>query len=1028
MKKKILLVLLALLGGTGAALAQQSRVIQGQVRNAQTQSVVEYASAVLLRQDSSVVRGTTTDSAGAFTLVAPDKGRYLLRVSYVGYTTAFTPIDITAASPDSIRLGEIKLQSTDNTLRTATVTGVAARVEQKEDTTMFNASAYRVPEGSSLEALVKQLPGVEVSDDGKITWNGKEVKELLVNGKDFFKGDTKVAMKNLPVEVVNRIKAYDKASDYTELTGIDDGEETTVLDISTKRQLNESWVTNADLAYGTEKRYSGKFFVNRFTDQGRITLFGSANNVGSRGFGGPRGFTTPQGLIAQKEAGMDFSWENGKQKKEAGRFEIGGNVRYSHTSTDLVKTTASETFLTAGRSRSFSNSWAKSHSSSTSVNGSLRLEWAPDSMTNIIFRPSVSHSDSHNSGQTQTATFNDDPYAIDGMESPLDSMFQSTVPAELQAIAVNRTGRFTLGDSKSNGANANLYMVRRIGQKGRNISLRAQGGYTKSESNNFSISNITYWNGRPSQFLNQYSTQPSVSWNYNVRVGYAEPIAKNLFAEVRYQYSYKYTDSDRSRFNLDSLFYAPYADLWPQYASFGDSDNYPVIGTLPTEADVLMAVRDLNNSQYATYKYYDHTVNVGLRYNTEAIRLNAGVDFNPERTRLEYERPGQNIDTMVVRKVFNVSPQIRFRYRFNKTTNLDLRYRGSASQPTMTNLLEVVDDSDPLNITMGNPGLKPSWNNNLRAMFNTYDATKQRGMMAALMFSQTRNSVSNLMVYDEATGVRYTRPENINGNWSANGHYMFNSALGEKKLFNIHTFTNLSYNNSVGYVSSMSSASSAPIRPMYLTAYENYNNIFASVNPSRSTTRTTGVGERLNLSYRTGWYDIGLEGRLNYQHSRSTLQENANMDTWNFSYGANANFSFNWGMSLSTDIRMNSRRGFAESSMNTNELIWNAQLSQSFLKNKAATISLQWYDILRQQSNVSRTINAMMRSDSWTNAINSYFMVHFIYKLNIFKGAKGSKAEQKQQNQFQPGMMPPPGHPGGQMPPAGMRPGGPGMF
>ena len=403
------------------------------------------------------------------------------------------------------------------------------------------------------------------------------------------------------------------------------------------------------------------------------------------------------------------------------------------------------------------------------------------------------------------------------------------------------------------------------------------------------------------------------------------------------------------------------------------------------------------------------------------------MDFNPERTRLEYERPGQ-IDTVVVRKVFNVSPQIRFRYRFNKTTNLHLRYRGSASQPTMTNLLEVVDDSDPLNITMGNPGLKPSWNNNLRAMFNTYDATKQRGMMAALMFSQTRNSVSNLMVYDEATGVRYTRPENINGNWSANGHYMFNSALGEKKLFNIHTFTNLSYNNSVGYVSSMSSASSAPIRPMYLTAYENYNNIFASANPSRSTTRTTGVGERLNLSYRTGWYDIGLEGRLNYQHSRSTLQENANMDTWNFSYGANANFTFNWGMSLSTDIRMNSRRGFAESSMNTNELIWNAQLSQSFLKNKAATISLQWYDILRQQSNVSRTINAMMRSDSWTNAINSYFMVHFIYKLNIFKGAKGSKAEQKQQNQFQPGMMPPPGHPGGQMPPAGMRPGGPGMF
>lgn len=1024
MKRKILLTFMALSLLVPTVMSAQSRTIAGRVVNAKSGSQVEFASAVLLRADSSVVRGTMTDSAGAFRLAAPADGDYLIRVSYVGYTTLYSPLRYDATMPDTLRLADLKIEPIDNTLRTAVVTGVAARVEQKEDTTVFNASAYRVPEGSSLEALVKQLPGVEVEDDGTIKWNGKEVKELLINGKDFFKGDTKVAMKNLPTEMVNRIKAYDKASDYTELTGIDDGEETTVLDISTKRQLNESWVTNVDVAYGTHDRYSGRFFVNRFTDLSRITAFGSANNIGDRGFGGPRGFGGNQGLKASKEAGLDFSWENGKQKREAGRLELGGNVRYSHTSTDLIKTTASETFLNTGGRSSFSNSWSKSHSSSTSVNAAMRLQWSPDSMTNVMLRPTFSHSDSHNSSNTRTATFNDDPYDVDGMLNPLDSIFKDVIPQGLQDIAVNRTLRSTLGDSKSNTVGANLNIVRRLNANGRNVSLGGRVSYSKSESNNFSISDIRYFTeGRAPQFLNQYSRMPSENFNYNVRVGYAEPITKNLFAEVRYQYSYKYTDSDRSRFNLDSLAYDPYLSQWPQYAGFGDAQNYPVIGTLPTEGDVLLAVRDLRNSQYASYKYFDHSVNVGLRYNTEAVRFNAGVEFNPERTRLAYERPGQDIDTVVTRKVFNVSPQIRLRYRFNKTTNLDLRYRGSSSQPSMTDLLEVVDDSDPLNISMGNPGLKPSWNNNLRAMFNTYNADKQRGIMGALSFSQTRNSVSSLMVYDEATGVRYTRPENINGNWNAHGHFMLNTALGAKKFFNFETFTNLRYDNSVGYVSNMSSrpeAANAPI--LRANSYDNYDRIFTSAQATKSTTRTTVAGERVRFSYRNSWYDFGLLGNVRYQHSRSTLQTKNNMDTWNFSYGADANFTFNWGMSLSTDIRMNSRRGFSDASMNTNELVWNAQLSQSFLKNKAATISLQWYDILQQQSNVSRTINSMMRSDSWTNAINSYFMVHFIYKLNIFKGSKGSKAADKSDDRdnFRPGMMPPAGH-GGMAP---MRMGG----
>ena len=310
----------------------------------------------------------------------------------------------------------------------------------------------------------------------------------------------------------------------------------------------------------------------------------------------------------------------------------------------------------------------------------------------------------------------------------------------------------------------------------------------------------------------------------------------------------------------------------------------------------------------------------------------------------------------------------------------------------MTNLLDIVDDSDPLNISRGNPGLKPSWENNLRVFFNNYIVEKQQGMMAGLSVTQESNSINNAVSYNEETGVRTVRPENINGNWSARGNFMFNTGFGPDKTWTFSTFTNLNYTNSVGYV-----------------VDNNVNN--------KSTTRSTNVGERVNLAYRNSWFDISVNGNLNYQHARSSLQENANMDTYNFSYGFNGNVNLPWNMSISTGLRMSSRRGYSDNSMNTDELIWNAQIAQSFLKDNAATVSLQFYDILRQQSNISRVINAQMRQDTWTNAINSYCMVHFIYRLNIFNGKVGSQREgqgnQRDYRSFRSGPMRPMGPAGG---------------
>lgn len=992
-------------------------IVTGRATESQGKKPVELATAALLKtNDTKVLRAASTAANGTFTLVAPAPGKYTVRLSYLGYETVTKNIEIKAGT-DTLKVGDLLMQADNHTLGTATVSVTASKVEQKDDTTMFNAKAYRVPEGSTLEALVKQLPGVEVGDDGSIKWNGKTVKEFLINGKDFFKGDTETAMKNLPTDLVSKIKAYDKQSDYTEQTGIDDGEETTVLDISTQKELNESWVTNLDVAYGNHDRYSGRLFATRFTDRSRVSVFGSMNNTNNQGFGSYRGFGGSSGLTATKSAGLDFSWENDKKKREAGRLEFGGNVRYYHSSRDLVSISNSETFLTSdSKSSSFANSRSKTGSSSSSVNASLRMQWSPDTMTTITFRPGYSYSESHNDGASLSATFNSNPYAFS--VSPLDSIFAQNVilsNPELYAIMVNTNQRLSMGDSKTHNVDGGLNVTRRLNAKGRNLSLHLRGSYSKSESNSFSISNIQYNNQNDKDkknFLNQYSTTPSKNYNYRVRLSYAEPFAKNWFAEARYQFAHRYQDSNRSRFNLDSLAYDPFKTLFPGYENFGDPENYPELGTLPNRDEVLNAVRDNFNSQYATYKYYDHTANVGIRYNSEKIRFNAGVDFNPEKTKMAYNRPGQHIDTLITRDVFKVSPQVRFRYKFSKTSQLDIRYRGSSSEPSMTDLLAVVDDADPLNISMGNPGLKPSWSNTLRVSYHGYNPERQQGLMGGVNFSQTSNAISNRMVYDETTGVRYMRPENINGNWNGRGMFMFNTAVGREKLFNINTFTSFNFDNSVGYISRMNTkqavSASAALLALPKTevehTYDYYNNIFNSASSEKNTTRTFRIDENVRLSYRANWFDVGVLGRLNYQHARATVQKNANMNTWNFAYGANANFNFDFGLSISTDIRMTSRRGYSDRSMNTNELLWNAQIAQSFLKNNAATISIQFYDILQKQSNVSRTLTATQRTDSWTNAINSYFMVHFIYKLNIFNGSMAGKGKEKGERMGPPNM------------------------
>ena len=949
------------------------------------------ATVVVMNLDSTQVTGQSTKTDGTFSLSGIAYGEYLLRSSYVGYKTVWRNFTLSKQNKRML-MGEITLQDNAKLMKDALVTAQMAQVEMKADTFIYNADAFRVPAGSNFEALLKKFPGAEITEEGTIKINGKEVKRILVNQKEFFGTDTKMTLQNLQADMVKNVKAYDRQSDYTRVTGIDDGEEETVLDLTIKEGMGTGWRLTVDGGYGlgqlatedsgskNRNLYQGNLNLTRFNETWRVAVFGNANNTGGGGFGGFGRWGNSGGLIETQTGGGDFAWENDRREGDAGFFEIGGNVRYNHTATDNLTRTNSQTFVTSTVSQ-YVNSLSRSHNNRQNLNGDFRIEWQIDSMTNLQFRPNFSYSDGDNNGESANVTFSSDPYEA-GMENPLE---EYSTFADPDAIRVNANTRVNSGDNSNYNVNGWLQLNRRFMKAGRNITLDLGGNISESKNNSNSRSLIHYYKKTPDlTFNNQENLSPSGNWNWRARLSYSEPIFKGANLQFSYQFQRRFSDSDRSLFtNVLDLISDQFTGMTDEQIATQLYAGY-LAGV-----DSLALVKDMYNSQYAKYNEYNHDASVMLRYQFGDFRLNAGVSFQPQTTHMIYQKNNQDFD--ITRNVFNWAPRVDLRWKISNTSQLRLRYNGRMNQPSMTNLLDVEDTSDPLNKTLGNPGLKPSWNNNFFANYNDYIVDRQMGWNLNVRFDQTNNSISNAVTYDTTTGVRTTRPENINGNWSTSAWAGFNSALGPKKYWNFSTNFNFNYNNSVGYMQEEGAASSV-----------------------KATTRSYNLGNNTRLNYRYDWGDtgygieVGANGGINYQHARNDIQSRNDLDTWMYNYGGNLQVNLAWGMTFSTDISQQSRRGYTDESMNTNELIWNAQLQQSFLRDKSLTVALEWYDILNQRSNISRTINATMRSDTWSNAIYSYGMLRVIYRLNLM----GTR-QARQGFDFPSGFDFPGGFPGG---------------
>jgi uncharacterized membrane protein YgcG len=446
---------------------------------------------------------------------------------------------------------------------------------------------------------------------------------------------------------------------------------------------------------------------------------------------------------------------------------------------------------------------------------------------------------------------------------------------------------------------------------------------------------------------------------------------EGIYLQMSYRYNYSHQKSDPLTYDFPDLSSEAYQDVLREYR-----DWTRLFGYLESPYETYLS-KDL--SRYSERTEYRQNIEIQLRVSRQKYNLNAGVQIQPQRSHYIQQYLGQPVDT--VRTVTNVSPTMNLRYRFNEQSNLQVTLRGQTQQPNITQLLAIRDDTDPLSITEGNPGLKPSFTTNLNANFQMQRRYKlvedSLGFMvpknerhwsfsANGSFQRTSNSIGNIVTYNETTGGRLSRPENINGNWNVNGGATFNINLDTLNRWDVSGSIRGSYNHRVGYV-----------------------NLNRTAQADRNVTHTYNFSPEVSLSYRNRWLNFSLNGRATYARTENRLQASNNLTTWNFQYGGNTRVTFPWGSNLSTDFHMFSKRGYSDATLNTNELIWNAQLSHSFLRGKPLTVMLQWYDILHQQSNFSRNVNANGWTDREVNALTSYAMLHVSYRLNLFGRGNG---------------------------------------
>ena len=942
---------------------QKNIKVSLKVANSFTGELIENGKCELLSPDSTFISygewvyGTIDGvrSSSSATAVVHCNGDYIFRLSHEDYDTLYYPVTVKVArNAERLRLGETAYMRKVSRVNLDEFVIKATKIKMvvRGDTVVYNADAFQMSNGSMLDALIEQLPGVELKDNGVIMYNGKRIASLLVNGKDFFKGDPRVALDNLPSYMVNEVKVYERETDFEKLTGQQLDERPLDMDVRLKKEYSIGWIANAEAAYGTGGKYLGRVFALRFSDCSRLALFGNVNNNNDTRRPGRQGDWTPSGqptgIQTSQTAGIEYLYENRHKT-----FEWVSNADFTHTSNDVDIRTNRTNFFSTG------NAYTRNENISSGNKIEINTRHSFNSNINNIIQEgniSLSLRNSSNNVLLREALYSNDPFDVVAGAALLDSAFSAT-DNTLRRIVINRWRQDLM--SENDYWKVSLpYRFIMSPSRNRGISdyltLNASFNIDEARNRTFDIYSLEYLAEGSNDYRNRYTNSPNKGYDYKFAARYLYPIIKDMNISLEYSYNQKYRSQSMALYRLDEL------------ESWGADSKY-ALGELPS----VLPTPDINSGNMDSWNKM-HTVTprffIRIRNaegkNVFDFDLNVPVVMVNER--LRFERPDILSDER--RSAVLVSPRLSLQpviYHSNGAfTNIKLNYDFSVIQPSMRHFIEVVSDANPLNIQMGNKALENSHRHNVRLSVSARSGKTRRQLYnLELNYAASNNDVAVQRSYNPITGVYTTRPVNISGNWLAGGTFNINRIFGKNQNFTFDSNSSLNYHNSVDAAE-------------VTTANDN-----AWQNVVESTVYNFNVGETLRLNWsRNGWH-LGAKLQGNYTRATSSRENFNVINAVNHSYSASARIPLPWEFHFATDLTLYCRDGYNDEQLNTNELVWNARLERSIL-NGNLTFILDGFDILGNLSNVRHSVNAQGITETYYNVVPAYGMFHIVYKLN----------------------------------------------
>ncbi|MBQ6578505.1 MAG: TonB-dependent receptor [Bacteroidales bacterium] len=968
--------------GSTAAFAQSGHKVSLQLQDVVSGEPVTYATVSLTAPNArSAYKYVLSDDTGKATFEGVRNGKFVLKAELLGYKAYTQDIEVRNGN---VELGVIKMDVDQETLDAAKVTDVGNPIVIKKDTIEYNASSYRTTENDMLEDLLKKLPGVEIGDDGSIQVNGKTIDKITVEGKTFFQNDPQMASKNLPAKMVKKIKVIRKKSEQAEFTGIDDGQEQNVLDLSVQdnmmngtfgnltagigHDIPEQAILEDDYNWGKEGwRFSDNLFAGKFKSNSQLSLIANANNANSMGFGNFSG--NMMGALMGGGGGMGggmgggggitTSWmvgANGAWDLFDDRMQLSSNYVYNGSKREVESDSYSKTFNTDGQTAILSNTNSPSINNSYGHRVGIRLEHKFSDNTSILFEPQINFG---------TGNFN--------QSSLFDNRFLTDRNNDQSGYKTSDGFSWYDGDNKNVSTSGRFLLRQRLGIPGRTLTFNANysfsnntsKGFNQSATNNFAQGdelNPTY-----SDIVNQRYEQNSKSTSATGTLTYTEPLGGSMYVEANYSINWNKSTSDKDTWNSGEF----------------DPTNFTIGNHLynPTGEQY-----DVNYSNNVMNRYLTHTAGVNMLFQSQKFRAQIGMSVMPQNTKNVTTSNG--VEKEYKSNVVNWAPRAQIQWNPSDYANVRVNYNGRSSQPSTSQLMPVPDNSNPMRVSFGNPYLKPYFSHNMNTEFRFTNMNNFMSTTFNISGGLNTDPIVNA-TWNDRRGANYTYPVNGPTTGNFNLRMFLNSPIALSN-FSVSNTASASYSESNSFAGKTGLDMTNYYDPEtgnfnYEAFHDFYGDLRNTSDFTLNKVKTTNISEQLRFTYRNDFLEIVVGGQTSLRNSKYTAANMNDTKTWSSRLTASFNWTFgmNSDWTIASDANYNWYNGYA-----TNpdpELILNASISKIL---GTFTISLRAYDLLAQQRSLSITNSDTRYAETRTNTLGRYVLASLTYRFGSFGGRR----------------------------------------